>query len=417
MSNSDDFSSGTLDPVWNIQGPAGISHSLDSDASDAWLELVTPDGDYDVYNTNNGARAMQVTADTDFQVETRFLTTPTEKYQLQGVLVEQDADNWLRFDTYSNGKKLFAYGAFTVDGVTTMAFRVRVPGGEAPYLRVTRDGDDWTLEYSTNGTNWSTAGSFTHALTVSATGVFAGNTGNATGYTAQVDYFENTADPIVNEDGTIVPPNNAPQATDDALATDEDVALTINVAADLLGNDSDPDGDPVSLDSFTQPSNGTLVDNGDGTLTYTPTAGYDGTDSFTYTVTDGDLTDTATVTLTVNDTTPGNDAPQAVSDSYLLNPDGSLSVNAVQGVLANDTDPDGDPMTVTLVTGPQNGTVTLNADGSFNYTADPGYTGIDTFTYRVTDPSGETDTATVTLSPENSGPRITTGVRDRKSVV
>ncbi|MEL6621231.1 MAG: hypothetical protein AAFP16_20335, partial [Pseudomonadota bacterium] len=88
-----------------------------------------------------------------FPVEPRFLTTPTEKYQLQGVLVEQDADNWLRFDTYSNGKKLFAYGAITVDGVTTMAFRVRVPGGEAPYLRVTRDGDDWTLEYSTNGTN------------------------------------------------------------------------------------------------------------------------------------------------------------------------------------------------------------------------------------------------------------------------
>ncbi|MEL6621232.1 MAG: cadherin-like domain-containing protein, partial [Pseudomonadota bacterium] len=65
-------------------------------------------------------------------------------------------------------------------------------------------------------------------------------------------------------------------------------------------------GDTISLDSFAQPSNGTLVDNGDGTLTYTPAvAGYDGTDSFTYTVTDGDLTDTATVTLTVGNPPQG----------------------------------------------------------------------------------------------------------------
>ncbi|MEM1003753.1 MAG: hypothetical protein AAGK26_00120, partial [Pseudomonadota bacterium] len=83
MSVSDDFASGGLDSVWSIEGPSGISSGLGTDGTDAYLELVTPDGNYDVWNSNNGARAVQETADTDFQLETRFLTTPTEKYQLQ----------------------------------------------------------------------------------------------------------------------------------------------------------------------------------------------------------------------------------------------------------------------------------------------------------------------------------------------
>ncbi|MEL6886577.1 MAG: FG-GAP-like repeat-containing protein, partial [Pseudomonadota bacterium] len=296
---SDDFASGTLDSVWSVQGPSGVSAILGENGVEAWLELVTPDGDYDVYHVNNGARAMQVTADTDFQIETRFLSTPTEKYQLQGLLVEQDASNWLRFDTYSDGNKLYAFAAITVNDSSSVAFKVEIPNGTAPYMQLTRIGDQWTFETSLDGTNWSTAGSFTHALTVSATGVFAGNTGNAAGYTAQVDYFENTADPIVDEDGTIVPINNPPQPVDDVLITEEETPLAIDIAADLLANDSEPDGDPFSFTGFTQPVNGTIVDNGDGTLTYTPDTGYNGTDSFTYTITDGELTDTATVNLTV----------------------------------------------------------------------------------------------------------------------
>ncbi|MCI2401184.1 Ig-like domain-containing protein [Aliiroseovarius sp. N1Y82] len=415
---SDDFSGGVLDPVWTIEGPGGISSGLGTDATDAWLELVTPDGDHDVWGVNNAARAMQGISDGDFQIETRFLSTPSEKYQLQGLLVEQDADNWLRFDTYSDGSQLYAFAAITVDGVSSMAFRVTIPGSVAPYLRLTRAGDDWTLDYSTDGTTWVTAGSFTHALTASQVGVFGGNTGLTTGFTAQVDYFETSDDPILDEDGTIVPVGNAPDAVDDGLATDQDVALEINVAADLLTNDSDPNGDPISVTGMTQPANGTLVDNADGTWTYTPDAGFDGADSFTYTISDGSLTDTATVNLTVNDTTPANDAPDAINDSYELDTSGAVVVSAADGVLRNDTDPDGDLLTLTLATGPANGALTLNPDGGFTYTADPGYTGPDSFTYTITDPSGESDTAAVVLNSANTAPVINTGTsRFSKSVV
>ncbi|MEM6656497.1 MAG: cadherin-like domain-containing protein, partial [Pseudomonadota bacterium] len=296
---SDDFASNVLDAAWSIEGPSGIATSLATNATDAYLELVTPDGNYDVWNTNNGVRAVQDVADGDFQIETRFLTTPTEKFQLQGLLVEQDASNWLRFDTYSDGNNLYAFAGITVDGDSSQAFRVTIPGGTAPYLRVDRSGDNWTFEYSLDGDNWVTAGSFSHALSVTKAGVFAGNTGNATGYTAQVDYFENTAAPIADEDGTYTPVNLAPDAADDGLVTPVNTALAIAITADLLANDSDPNGDVLSLTDITQPANGTLSDNGNGTYTYTPNADFSGTDTFTYTVSDGEFTDTATVTVAV----------------------------------------------------------------------------------------------------------------------
>src|SRR5690606_3489038 len=125
-------------------------------------------------------------------------------------------------------------------------------------------------------------GTFTQALEVAAIGPFAAGLNSP--FTARVDYFESSADPIVNEDGTVPPPpNTAPVAGDDHLVAEQDTPLTVEVAAALLTNDADAEGDPLSLAGFTQPANGTLVDNGDGTLTYTPTAGFTGSDSFTYT--------------------------------------------------------------------------------------------------------------------------------------
>ncbi|MCB6180260.1 DUF1349 domain-containing protein, partial [Rhodobacter sp. Har01] len=111
-------------------------------------------------------------------------------YQGQGFLAEQDAQNWLRYDTFSDGRKLYAFAAVTVDGVSTQKFKVAIAGNVAPFLQMVRAGDVWTMKYSTDGTTWVTAGSFTHAMTVSATGVFASNSSNANGFTALVDYFE-----------------------------------------------------------------------------------------------------------------------------------------------------------------------------------------------------------------------------------
>ncbi len=394
---SDDFSQGVLDPVWRIEGPAAISGQLGTTATDGFLELVTPDGDFNIWDQNNGARAMQTVSDADLQLETRFLTTPTEQYQMQGILIEQDAQNWVRLGTYSDGSNLNAFGAFTVNGNSSAQFNVTIPGGTAPYLQVTRAGDDWTLSYSTDGVNWTVAGSFTHALTVTAAGVYAGNTGQAAGYTAQVDYFENTASPIVDEDGTITPVAVAPDAQDDALAADTDTVLTIDVATDLLGNDTDANGDTLSLDSFGQPSNGTLVDNGDGTLSYTPDPGYSGPDSFTYTVTDGGLTDTAVVSVTVSTPPPGPIAPEAQDDALAADTDTVLTIDVATDLLGNDTDANGDTLSLDSFGQPSNGTLVDNGDGTLTYTPDPGYSGPDSFTYTVTD-GGLTDTAVVSVT-------------------
>ena len=178
--------------------------------------------------------------------------------------------------------------------------------------------------------------------------------------------------------------DNVPYAENDTFATDPGVAVSGN----LLTNDSDIDGDTFTLTSNTNPSNGTLVVNSDGTFTYTPNVGFFGADTFEYTITDEHgCEDTAIVTITTNQ------PPEAVDDTGIVCNQATLSGN----VLTNDTDPDGDPLTVTSNTNPSNGTVVVNADGSYTYTPNSGYIGTDTFTYTMTD-GFSTDTATVTIN-------------------
>lgn len=109
------------------------------------------------------------------------------------------------------------------------------------------------------------------------------------------------------------PTNNAPVAVDDVATTDEDVAVIV----DVLANDTDADNDELSVASLNQPANGSATLNGDGTVTYSPAAGYSGTESFTYDVTDGTATDSGTVTITVNEVT---DPPPPASISLTVSP-------------------------------------------------------------------------------------------------
>ena len=199
--------------------------------------------------------------------------------------------------------------------------------------------------------------------------------------------------------GPPIDPQRDPDAADDSVTLDEDGAATFNV----LGNDSDPNGDTLTISGFSDPDHGSVVHIGDGAFTYTPEAGYHGTDSFTYTVTDGNGgRDTATVTLTVN--AADNDAPIAADDSVVVGTD----TPAVIDVLANDSDPDNDTLSVDSFTQPSNGTVTYNGDGTFTFVADAGYIGTDSFTYTVTDGNGGTATATavVTVTQEDSSGRL-----------
>jgi len=198
---------------------------------------------------------------------------------------------------------------------------------------------------------------------------------------------------------TVNPVNDRPVAVDDSATTDEDTAVTIEV----LANDSDPDGDSLTVNGVTQGENGTVTSNPDGSVTYTPNPDFTGTDSFNYTISDGKSgTDTAIVTVIV---TSVNDAPVVADDSYSTSEDVPLTV-AAPGVLGDDTDADGDSLTAVLVSGPSNGTLTLNGDGSFSYIPNADFNGTDSFTYKANDGTADSNTATVTITvnPVNDAP-------------
>src|SRR4029453_8801248 len=188
--------------------------------------------------------------------------------------------------------------------------------------------------------------------------------------------------------------NDAPVAVNDSYGTSEDTPVTVP-APGVLGNDTDQDGNPLTAVVVSQPSNGTLALNPDGSFTYTPNANFNGTDSFTYRANDGTTdSNVATVTIAVGAV---NDAPAAVNDSYSTNEDLALTI-AAPGVLGNDTDQDGNSLTAVVVSQPSNGTLVLNADGSFTYTPNANFNGTDSFTYRANDGTTDSNVATVTIA-------------------
>jgi VCBS repeat-containing protein len=209
---------------------------------------------------------------------------------------------------------------------------------------------------------------------------------------------------------TVTPVNDPPVAGPDGYALDEDQSLSVPLAAGVLANDTDTDGDPLSATLGTGPTHAASFNlNADGSFTYTPAANYNGADSFTYTVSDGHGgTATGTVPLTVR---PVNDLPAAAADAYTVNEDTALTVPAATGVLANDTDADGDALTAVLVGGPAHGSLALNPDGSFAYTPAANYYGTDSFTYKPNDGTGDGNTVTValTVNPVNDAPSFVPG--------
>uniref|UniRef100_UPI0026030D9D HYR domain-containing protein n=1 Tax=uncultured Christiangramia sp. TaxID=503836 RepID=UPI0026030D9D len=196
---------------------------------------------------------------------------------------------------------------------------------------------------------------------------------------------------------TIGAENDAPVAVDDSASTSEDTPVQI----DVLDNDSDPDGDELTITEVTQPGNGTAVINTDGTVTYSPNENFNGTDTFEYTISDGNGgTDTATVVVTI---TPVNDEPVANNDTATTDQEVPVTIT----VLDNDTDIDGDELTVINTTNPENGSVVINQDGTVTYSPNESFTGEDTFTYTISDNNGGTDTATVIVFVNDTeGPEI-----------
>ena len=198
----------------------------------------------------------------------------------------------------------------------------------------------------------------------------------------------------------------APGANPDFAVTQLNQPVTVAV----LDNDATLVGDPITVTAVTQPTNGTVVINSDGTVTYTPTTGYVGPDTFTYTITDTKgLTSTGTVTIKVLPL-----PPVANPDTYTANQNTPLTVAAATGVLANDTDPAGSPLTAVIDSNPTKGTLTLNPDGSFTYTPTTGTSGPDSFTYRATDGTVFSNPVIVTV---NVQPALPVAVADTYTAV
>ncbi len=250
------------------------------------------------------------------------------------------------------------------------------------------------------------------ALTVASTsdptnGTVVVNGDNTVTYTPDPDYNGPDSFTYTASDGnggfdtatvtvTVVAVNDAPTAGDVSPTTAEDNPVTIDVVAVA----TDPDGDPLTVTATSAPAHGTVVINGDGTVTYTPNAHFAGTDTFTVTVCDpGGLCDVAVVSVTI---TPVNDAPLAVDDTVTLLED----FPAVIMPLGNDSDIEGDALTLVLITDPAHGTAAIVGSGTISYVPDPEYSGPDSFSYTIEDGNGGVATASVliTVEPVNDAP-------------
>ncbi len=202
-------------------------------------------------------------------------------------------------------------------------------------------------------------------------------------YTADDGIFESNVATVTL---TVTPVNDAPLAGDTNISLNEDESYSgsLPVATDV-------DGDSLTYSLDTDAGNGTATVNSDGGFTYTPDANFNGMDSFVYLVDDGNGgTATATVSITVNSI---NDSPDAPGYGTIGYEDTQMS-----GTLPAGTDADGDTLTYSLYSDADNGTVVVNADGTFTYTPDPDFNGWDRFVYQINDGNGGTDTASATIN-------------------
>jgi len=196
---SDSFDASALDDaLWTFVNPlndALVSMRVTS-AQEACVAIDVPAGaDHDIWSPANRApRIMQAVPDGDFEIEVKFSSPLLREYQIQGIIVEQDASNFIRFDFHSSGKATNAFvSTFAALTPKVLLHRNIGANGAAPlYMRVKRAGAAWTHTYSFDGSIWLTGATFSHSLNVTAIGICAGNAGGAAAppqFTMLADYF------------------------------------------------------------------------------------------------------------------------------------------------------------------------------------------------------------------------------------
>jgi VCBS repeat-containing protein len=263
---------------------------------------------------------------------------------------------------------------------------VAIAGGLYQSLAALDDGSAWGWGYNARGAigNGTYGNSYSSPVPVTAPSAWAGQKIVAL---AAGEYHTLAVVGVVNR---------SPVAANDGYGTPEDGVLTVP-ASGVLANDSDPDGDALTVTSATTPAHGTLSMNADGSFTYTPVANYNGPDSFNYTIADGKGgTASATVTITV---TAVNDAPMAHAQSV------STSEDTANPITLTGSDVEGSSLTYNIVVAPAHGTLSGVAP-NVTYTPAANYHGPDSFTFSVNDGliNSAPATVSITVTPVNDAP-------------
>ncbi|WP_226576845.1 DUF1349 domain-containing protein [Acuticoccus sediminis] len=176
--------------VWTFDGALGASHAVVGDGAHKQLALRAAGATFDLWGTSRSApRLMRPVADEDFTVSMAFASAPTERYQMQGTMVEGRGGEHVRADVHSDGELAHVFAGVTSRGKSAPMVDVAL---ETPpsHLALNRAGSSWTVDYSYDGKTWRSAGRFDHPMTVTAAGIFAGKTSKAADFTALVDTFE-----------------------------------------------------------------------------------------------------------------------------------------------------------------------------------------------------------------------------------
>jgi hypothetical protein len=195
--------------VWTFVNPLGDGSLTMADG--AVLINVPPRRNHDVWVPNEALRLTADFQNVDFTIETRFTSAVSTEYQMQGLIVEQDSDDFIRFDVSSSGSSVGLYAAHFVNGTANRVLNTTISKATSYYLRINRQANQWTLNYSYDGTQWLNAAGFTRAMAVSSAGIYAGNfestNSSAPRFTAAADYFRSSVAPLrrgTNQFGMIV---------------------------------------------------------------------------------------------------------------------------------------------------------------------------------------------------------------------
>ncbi len=208
---SDDFNScGGLGPAWTFYDSPVFDANFGlqgTGTDDAQLWISVPAGsEHRSWGALGAPRVLQTIDDVDFEMEVKFDSEVGSAYQYQGILVQQDATNWLVFDVYGTASGPRYYAGSTDAGGTHFKGDGAIAGSAPYYVRVARGGNSWSFEHSSDGMSWTTLTSFSRAIAVNQVGPYAGNTDMGGGaaspaFTMLCDYVFDTSDPLSPEDG------------------------------------------------------------------------------------------------------------------------------------------------------------------------------------------------------------------------